>query len=173
MKSIGNNLNEIYSITPKENRKVKTDYIDLKILKEIGSNSRKAIVEIANNVKISPERCLYRLRRLYKQKIILGSRIQFVLKEAGYYATCLFINTSLDDKLINKFKSICKSNSSINSLIVSKKYPQIIIQVFHKDEETLRKIVEEVYSFLEEYNSRISLVELRDDMNIVNPLPFL
>lgn len=173
LKSIGNNLGEVYSLTSKLHKKVKTDALDIKILKEIASNSRKQITEIADNVKISPERCLYRIRNLYDKKIIQGSRIQFGLKESGYFATCFFMEINLSDEIISKFRRLCELNPNINSLIISNKYPQITIQVFHKDGKTLREIVEKVNLILEDKKSRLSLIELVDDMNIVNPLPFL
>ena len=104
LKSIGNKLNETYLLTTKSEKKEQIDVIDTKIIREISSNARKPIIEIAENVKISPERCLYRLRRLVKEKIILGSRIQFGLKTSGFFATCLFIETQLTQELIENLK---------------------------------------------------------------------
>ena len=166
-------LNETYLLTTKSEKKESLDKIDIKIMKEISSNARKPIIEIAEKIGISPERCLYRLRKLVKQKIILGSRIQFGLKTAGYLATCLFIETKLTPELTEKIKSLCKTNDSINYLIIADKSPQIIIQVFHKNTETLREIIKAVSEKLAPKNFNISLVELEDDINVINPLPFL
>jgi len=173
LKSIGNELNETYILTTKSSKREQLDVIDTKIMKEISSNARKPILEIAENIKISPERCLYRLRKLVKQKIILGSRIQFGLKNAGYLATCLFIEAELDKSIIEKIKRLCKENDSINYLILSKKSPQIVIQTFHKNAETLREVIKKVSSLLSSQMFNISLIELEDDINIINPLPFL
>lgn len=172
LKSIGNNLNETYLLTEKTTKISELDEIDLKILKEIASNARKPIVEIAERIKISPERCLYRIRRLVKEKIILGSRIQFGLKNAGYFATCLFIKTKLTRGLNEELQQLCKNNPNINYLITSKKNPEIIIQVFHRNEETLREVIKRAAELLKSNPYTISLVKLEEDINIVNPLPF-
>jgi Lrp/AsnC family transcriptional regulator, leucine-responsive regulatory protein len=173
LKSINSNYREIYELKTSNQKKVKVDYIDLNIIKEIGSDSRKSVINIADQIRISPERCLYRLRRLFKEKIIMGSRIQFGLQEAGLFATCLFIDAKINNLLLDKMKTLCETDKNINYLLISKKSPQVIIQIFHKDEETLREIVKKVYSFFLEIDSKITIVELEDDINIVNPAPFL
>lgn len=173
LKSIGNELNETYTLTNKAEKKEQLDNLDIKILKEISSNARKPIIGIAEKIGISPERCLYRLRNLVKKKIILGSRIQFDLKNAGYLATCLFIETKLSPELIEKLKFFCAKNEYVNYLIISKKEPQIIIQAFHKDAESLREIIKEISEILSKQKFNLELVELEDDINLINPVPFL
>ena len=160
-------------MTTKSEKKEQIDVIDTKIIREISSNARKPIIEIAENVKISPERCLYRLRRLVKEKIILGSRIQFGLKTSGFFATCLFIETQLTQELIENLKDFCKKNESINYLIISDRNPQVIIQAFHKNTDTLREVIRNVGEILSNNPFNILLVELEDDINVINPLPFL
>jgi DNA-binding Lrp family transcriptional regulator len=172
LKSIGDNLKETYTLAPKSNKKIKVDQVDLKILKEIRSDARKSIIKISEKVRISPERCLYRLRRLYKEKVILGSRIQFDLKESGYFATCLFIDTELSSGLSDKIKKFCLLNENINLSIIAKKSPNIVLQVFHKDEKTLREVIKNISDIFDK-KFKISIVSLEDDINIINPLPFL
>lgn len=173
LKPLGSSVYETYILTQDNSKKIKLDSVDIRIIQELAKDSRKSLIEIAGSIKISPERLLYRLRKLVRDKIILGSRIQFNLSKAGYFATCLFVQSDAGKESLEKIKRLCKEEISINYLIISKKSPRVIIQLFHKDENTIRTVIKKVNSALEGTQSKISIVQLEDDINIVNPLPFL
>nr|MDA3837128.1 Lrp/AsnC family transcriptional regulator [Nanoarchaeota archaeon] len=59
----------------------KIDNKDMKILKELEKNGRTKIIDIAKATNLSAENCLYKLKNLYKNKIILGSRIDFDMEK--------------------------------------------------------------------------------------------
>ena len=61
------------------------------ILKLLQEDGRARIVDIANKLGISAELALYKVRKLLKEKVILGSRIQFDMSKLGYYFTVLSI----------------------------------------------------------------------------------
>jgi Lrp/AsnC family transcriptional regulator for asnA, asnC and gidA len=173
LKFFGNSVKDSYRLVEKSRELYVLDILDKEIMKEIASNAQKPVIDIARKLKISPERCLYRMRKLFKEKVILGSRIQFGLRKAGYFATCLFINSKINDTISNSVKMLCKEDGNINYLILENTYPQIIIQVFHKNEETLHTILKKINDELKEDLYRISIIRIEDDINLVNPLPFL
>ncbi|MBP7708296.1 Lrp/AsnC family transcriptional regulator [Candidatus Pacearchaeota archaeon] len=172
LKIAGSSLRDPYLLTLKD-KKVSLDDLDLKIIKELGKNSRKSIVEIAENSKILPETCLYRIKELVRKKVILGSRVQFDLRKAGYFATCLFVNATMSNDLTLKLGKFCRTSTNANYLIISKKDPQVIIQVFHRDEETLSKLLGELSLLLGDNLGKITLVKLEDDIDVINPVPFI
>ena len=84
-----------------ENKNVKLDGIDKKILKMLMDNSRRPILDIAKNIGISGAAVHQRLRKLENQNLIIGSSIQVNSKILGY-STIAFIGIFLDKAINNK-----------------------------------------------------------------------
>lgn len=153
--------------TNEEERKL--DNKDKEILNLLSNNGRIRLIDIANKLKISSELALYKLRKLYSDKVIIGSRIQFNMKKLGYYFSAILLNIKLSEQ--NKLKSFAKQSKHINSLVISLANPNCIIQLFHKEESELRETLEELKRLLPEAD--IDLIPLNEDEKEVNPLPFL
>ena len=93
-----------------KNKLIKLDGIDKQILRMLMSNSRRPILEIAKNIGISGAAIHQRLRKLEKQNLILGSRIEINHKVLGY-TTMAYIGIFLDRatnnlSVVNQLKEI-------------------------------------------------------------------
>ena len=93
-----------------KNKLIKLDGIDKQILRMLMTNARRPILEIAKNIGISGAAIHQRLRKLEKQNLILGSRIEINHKVLGY-TTMAYIGIFLDRatnnlSVVNQLKEI-------------------------------------------------------------------
>ena len=84
----------------KENKKVLIDGLDKVILKELMTNARKSINEIAKTAGISGAAVHQRLKKLEKTNLISGSQLVINPKILGY-KTMAFIGIYLDKAIRN------------------------------------------------------------------------
>ena len=84
----------------KENKKVLIDGLDKVILKELMTNARKSINEIAKTAGISGAAVHQRLKKLEKTNLISGSQLVINPKVLGY-KTMAFIGIYLDKAIRN------------------------------------------------------------------------
>ncbi len=67
-----------------ENKKAEYDELDIKILKLLAKNARMPLIEISEKLK-TPERTVaFRIKKMEKNKIIQGYRVNINLKKIGY-----------------------------------------------------------------------------------------
>jgi len=153
--------------------KVELDKNDLLILKSLEENGRIKLVEIAKKVNLSPELTFYKLKQLLNKKIILGQRIDFNMKNLGYFYSLILINLKNPSKLNqDKIRSFCHNSKYINSLIFSLNKPNCIIQVFHKTEDEYRDTIEKIKDLLKDDLIELDLLLIKEEEK-VNTLPFL
>lgn len=170
-----NHLNkEDYLISPESKKEIKLDKTDLKIVELLSENGRTRLIDIAIKSKISSELALYRLKKLKKEKIILGNRIQFDMGLLGYFFTIIIINfRNFSEKTKNKIKSFVKTSKNTNSLIFNLQKPNCIIQLFHKEEREIRENIERIKKLFEEDSIEINVLQIGEDEEKIRPLPFL
>lgn len=90
----------------------KIDQKDLKILKILSKNARTPIVEISNKLGMNASTVANKIKKLEKDKIILGYRLLFGFDKInfGYFKVDFILkDISIREKLIN----YCKNNSNI------------------------------------------------------------
>ncbi|MEA3329309.1 MAG: Lrp/AsnC family transcriptional regulator [Nanoarchaeota archaeon] len=165
---------EDYTLISEQKKEVKLDETDLKILKILSENGRARLIDIAIKSKISSELALYRLRKLKKEKIILGNRIQFNMSKLGYFFTLIFIdfrNFSVKSK--EKLKSFVKNSKNINSLIFNLHKPNCMIQLFHKEGGESREIIEKLKEVFKEDSIEIRVLQIGEDEEQIRSLPFI
>ena len=143
-----------------------------KILLILEKDARARIVDIANKLDISGELALYKVRKLFKEKIIIGSRIQFDMSKLGYYFTLVFIDTNISESTQKKIRMHCKESKNINSLIMQLDSPKYIIQLFHQSEKELRNEITKLRELLDN-NLNIEVIPIGEDEVLINTLPFL
>lgn len=157
-----------------EEKEARLDEIDLKILKTLSKNGRARLIDIAIKTNISTELALYRIKRLKKEKIILGNRIHFDTSLLGYFYTIIFINfRNFSEKNKEKIKSFAKSSKNTTSLFFNLQKPNCIIQFFHKDEKEIRVAIEKIRRLFKEDSIEIDVLQIGEDKEEVRPLPFL
>ncbi len=166
---------EDYIISSHESKKeVKLSKTDLKILKILSENGRTRLIDIAIKSEISSELIWYRLKKLRKEKVILGNRIQFDMSKLGYFFTLIILNfRNFSEKNKAKIKSFAKTSKNINSLIFNLHKPNCIIQLFHKEEKEIRESIEKLKKMFDEDSIEINIIPIGEDEEKIRPLPFL
>ena len=171
LKFIRNNREEEINII-RGGHTIVLDNNEKKILSILEENSRARIVDIANQLNISGELALYKTRKLFKDKIVLGSRIQFNMSKLGYYFTLVLVNSSISEENKKKIVMHCKASQNINSLIIQLNNPNYIIQLFHQSGKELRKEIEELRGLL---NNKVDIevIPIGEEIPLINTLPFI
>jgi len=154
--------------------KIKIDNTDLKILKALNQDFRMKLIDIAEKVEISPELTLHRLRKLQKEKIILGSRIQFNSEKLGYHFSMIILNIrNFSETNKNKIKQFARQSRHTISLMFSLSKPNCFIQLYHKEEQELRNTIQEIKQLFAEEIIDLDLMLITDESEEINTLPFL
>jgi len=81
---LGRKIDEAPPLIVGGSGKPKLDATDLKILSLISSNARIPVIELAKKASVSEKVALYRLKRLIKEKAILGFKVRLNLERIGY-----------------------------------------------------------------------------------------
>lgn len=153
-------------------KQVKLSSSELKILRLLANNGRMRLIDMAKKTKMSSELIAYKLKQLYKNKIILGTRIVFDLEKMGFFFGNLRLNlNSLDVKLKSKLKQYCALHENINAVSFGLGEYNCLIQVMYKEEKVFRTAIR---SILNEFSNQIkySDVVLIENEGLVNTFPF-
>ncbi|MBL4618663.1 MAG: Lrp/AsnC family transcriptional regulator [Marinicaulis sp.] len=94
---------------------MKLDHIDHKILRYLQENARVTNAELADKVGLSPTPCLRRLRRLEKDRIILGYHTEVNREALGMNVTVIILVKleREDDKTLREFEAEIKKRSEV------------------------------------------------------------
>ncbi len=90
------------------------DEIDKKVIGAISQDSRKNIVDIAQEIEETVDIVKYRLKKLKENKVINGFTIQIDLEKLGYEYYSVFLNMhNLNESIINKVVSYAENHPNI------------------------------------------------------------
>jgi len=154
--------------------KIKLDKTDILILKELAKDARARLIDIAVKAGISSELALHRLRKLQKQNILLGSRIQFDMEKFGYHFSEILLNIRhFTEENKNKIKQFARNSKHVNTLNFSLTKPNCIIQLFHKEESELRDTLQKIKELFAEEIIDLDFMLITDETEKINALPFL
>ncbi|MBS3094721.1 Lrp/AsnC family transcriptional regulator [Candidatus Pacearchaeota archaeon] len=152
----------------------KFDNKEIEIMKMLAKNSWETITNIASKIKSSPELTLYKIRKLEKDGIILGTRTQFDMQKLGYFATIVLINIpNLSETNKNKLKKFAKESKHVDSFSLFLSKPNCFIQIFHKKEIELRKTLEELTELFKNERIEIEMFPIEQELGELDTLPFL
>ena len=166
----GKYKDENYNLIGK-NEKAKIEDDEIKILKALEKNSRIRIVDLAKEIKLSPELILYKLKQLKKKGIILGSRIQFNMKKLGFYFAVIRLNLKiLDKKEISKITNYSKQHKYVNSVSFGISDYNCMIQIFYQNEEELRNSVLDIKNELKGSITKFEVIHIGED-EFIKTLP--
>ncbi|QAT43387.1 Lrp/AsnC family transcriptional regulator [Aminipila luticellarii] len=87
---------------------MKVDEIDVRILKELQTDSRISIRELSKRVNLSPPSVTERVRRLEDNHIIEGYTILLNKKELGFVIDCI-VEVTMKDGQHERFKNFIKN----------------------------------------------------------------
>lgn len=173
LKFLGNKTLESYTLISFEEES-KLSEKERKLLQILSNNARIKLTDIADKLNISAELALYTLRKLQKQKILLGSRIEFDMKKLGYFYSLILINLSnFSEKNQQKLNSFAKNHPHVDSLGLMFTKPNCFMQVFHKDEHELRKTLSDLKEVFKSESLNLKVIPLENGSEPINPLPFL
>ncbi len=100
---------------------VSIDRKDIKIMKELASNSRSSVVNISKKTGLSVRTVSYRIKQLEKLKLILQYRVSLNLEKIGYVFLKAFIklqniNTQKKKEILDFFKNNSNIVHNVESL---------------------------------------------------------
>ena len=172
MKQFGKIYDEKTYTLLNESKPIKISEKDLKVLKILEENGRARVIDIASKTGLSSELVVYKLKQFYKNKLILGTRIQFDMEKLGFYFGTLIIKLrDKTEKTKNKIKSFCKYHKYINALSLGVAEYDCIIQIFYKKEKEFRQTIKEIN---EKFRNEIekSFILLIENEGKVKTLPY-
>ena len=170
LKMFGKYKDENYNLIGK-NEKARIDDDEIKILKTLEKNSRIRIVELAKEVKLSPELILYKLKQLKKKGIILGSRIQFNMKKLGFYFAVIRLKfIVLNKKETSKIIEYSKLHKHINSVSFGISDYNCMIQIFYQNEDELRNSILDIKNELKGSITKFEVIHIGED-EFIKTLP--
>jgi len=137
--------------------KPKIDERDLKILKALEKNGRAKIIDIATQANISGELALYKLKQLYKNKIILGTRIIFNMEKMSYFFANIKLKINPNEKTKKEIFKYCKQHKYINALSFGIGEYNCLVQFFFKQENQFRNSLKDI---LQKFNNEIHESEI-------------
>ncbi|MCD4759599.1 Lrp/AsnC family transcriptional regulator [archaeon] len=106
------NRKELVFIT--EPQEIKIDDIDIKLLKMLARNSRISILELSEELKITPKTVTSRIKQLEKKKVIIGYRTVFGLDKLGYQYFKIHFNLhNLTEEKEKQFRSYLKLHQNV------------------------------------------------------------
>ncbi|MEK6927945.1 MAG: winged helix-turn-helix transcriptional regulator [Nanoarchaeota archaeon] len=174
LKFIGNNTQNSFVMIDYNKEEIKLDERDKKILKILSINARTKLIDIASKSKTSIESVLYKIKRMEKERLILGSRAYFDMDKIGYFYTLLLINmTQMSKSNQEKIKNFAKTNPNIDSISLMANTPNCYIQVFNKSESELREVLKSLKEHFKEELFSVNILPLKNEGENLNPLPFL
>jgi DNA-binding Lrp family transcriptional regulator len=90
-----------------ENKKAEHDELDIKILRLLSKNARMPLIEISSKLKIPERTVAFRIKRMEKNKIIQGYRVNIDLEKIGYeyYKINMVLNDFQDYDRLFEFSS--------------------------------------------------------------------
>ncbi|MFA6462250.1 MAG: Lrp/AsnC family transcriptional regulator [Candidatus Woesearchaeota archaeon] len=126
-----------------EGNKVEYDSIDDEIMKVLTENASTSLVELAKRIKLTPKAALYRLRKLEKNKIILGYNALIDTDKLGYrfYKIDFYLNDFSRIKEMNEF---AKQHKNIVYRMRTIGGPDFEIEVMVKDVTEMNQLVAEI-----------------------------
>ncbi|MBU0898747.1 MAG: Lrp/AsnC family transcriptional regulator [Nanoarchaeota archaeon] len=99
---------------------IKLDKIDIEILRNLADNARIKIVDLANKLNISISTIKYRLKRLEKNKVILGYKYALNSKLLNYEKCKAFIYfKNITDTKRKELINYCKSIPNVINIVLT------------------------------------------------------
>ncbi len=145
---------------------------DSKILKLLSNNARLSALDIAKKLEVSSDKIIYRIKKLIKNKFIVGAGVNFNRKKLGikYYLMLLRFQ-NLDKEKYNKLVTLCKKSKNV--LYISKTIGshdiEIETEVFNEEEldNLIRQIKDNSFNELKDYD----LLQIKEEYKL-NYFPF-
>ena len=174
LKIIDAKNNEGYIWIDYHKGEAKIDEKDRKILYLLNKNARMRIIDIAEKTNLSAELIIYKLKKLRKEGIFLGSRTVLNVSKLGYYYTALQINMEkLSQSISERLADFAKKSPNIDTFYLSITKPNCQMQLFHKDEAELREVIKNLKKAFSEESFSIEILPIASEGEDINTIPFI
>ncbi len=147
--------------TSNEKQKIKLDEKDNKLLLELAKNCRTSLVDLAIKLKMSPNGVKNKIKRLEKNKIILGYKTKINYEKLKYLHFRVFIHLKKPtEQTKEKIKSYLKSKNQIESISAYLGYADLDFRCYAKSilefYELVSQIRDKFVTEIQEINSIIN-----------------
>ena len=139
--------NELPERIPKRSNlgKVKIDGLDLDILKLLAADSRMPTLEMAKKLKSNVTTINQRIKRMVKNKVILGFTVELDLEKIGYQGWKVDFYLS-EYTQINKIIKYLEKNPLLRCVDYTIGYADLEIEVNVKNINQLHELIEDLHS---------------------------
>jgi len=129
--------------------KVSYDQLDFKILKMLTLNGRISVVDIANEVKLTPKAVIYRIKQLKNKGILLGfnALIDTNKLNLGFYKVDFYLNSFNN---LEKMFDFSKLNRNIIYRMRTIGGPDFEIEVLIENPDKLKELIDLIRKNFEE-----------------------
>ena len=157
---------------PKE--KYKLDEKEKNILKVLNKNANTKIIDIARKTNLSAELVVYKLKKLKKENILLGTRAYFNMEKMGYYYSDLLIRLhNFSKKNQEKLRDFAKKHKNIDSLMFFLGNPNCYMQIFYESVKEIYQTINDLKNSFQDETIDIEIMPLKNEGEEINILPFL
>lgn len=126
---------------------VAIDVLDLKLLKLLIKHPRASVVDLADLLKESPKKVGYRLKRLYRDNILLAIRpnIDHRLLGKTYYKLLMYLN-NVDEELIKKLEAFIEKSPLTVYVVKAFGTCDLDVEMMVDSNEELFQFIESLHS---------------------------
>ncbi len=121
------------------------DEADKKILKELSTNARINIIDLAEKTRLTRDIINYRVKKMIQEKIIAGFRCELFLNNIGIHFYKLILRTkNLNQEAENKLKSYVEKHKKATQFLKLIGSWDLEIEFETENEDELYKILNEI-----------------------------
>lgn len=134
---------EISTTNTSEENKI--DEKDVKIIGFLSENCRISLLDLSEKLNMSPNGVKDRIKKLEKNKVILGYKTKINYEKLGYLHFRVFLHLSkFTEQLYNNIKSFLKSKGNAESVSRYMGYADIDFRCYSKSIEEFYQLVSEI-----------------------------
>lgn len=148
----------------------KVDEKDYLILKELSKNGRSFIINIAKKINLTPEATAKRIRKLIKNKLIIGIKPRINFTELGYHYYHVFLsvkNANKNKEIINYYKQHSGCVAILEHIGYYDLHLEFVLESSQKLRDALTDLRERFGEALLEYEPLTIYAE-----HLINPFPY-
>lgn len=152
--------------------KKKCGVADMKILKILAKDSKTPSTKIAEEIKSTPRKVIYRIKKMIRSGIILGFSINLNQELIGreYYKVMLYL-MNYDPKEEEKLISFCKKTGKVIHFIKTLGPWDIELEIETKNHRELTRVLldlkRDFSHYIKRYDSHLIIDEEKGEYNIV------
>jgi Lrp/AsnC family transcriptional regulator, leucine-responsive regulatory protein len=129
-----------------ENVSYQLDNIERALIRELALNSRETAVNLAKKIHVSEITIAKKIKLLIKNKVLKNIRAKINFEKFDVSRYSIYLNVSSDAE--QKLSEFCRNNKNIVDFTKFIGRYNYTIEVFAKDNEELKKVVDSILEFL-------------------------